>query len=104
MPLDKDKLEQWEIKAERAAEALKTAMTHEVKMLIRDCEDNPIMIWNTLSASIIQQRTAPRFNAYHTLLFTQKDNSESLDALINKVDEHNFGPGQVWQAICNSIA
>ena len=95
VPLDEDKLEQWEIKAERAAGALKTAMTHEVKVLIRDCEDNPIMIWNTLSASIIQQRTAPRFNAYHTLLSTQKDNSESLDALINKVDEHNFGPGQV---------
>ena len=87
VPLDEDKLERWEIKAERAAGALKTAMTHEVKVLIRDCEDDPIMIWNTLSASFIQQRTAPRFNAYHTLLSTQKDDSESLDALINKVDE-----------------
>ena len=44
MPLDEDKLEWWEIKAERAAGALKTAMTHEVKVLIRDCEDDPIMI------------------------------------------------------------
>ena len=87
VPLDEDKLERWEIKAEKAAGALKTAMTHEVKVLIRDCEDNPIIIWTTLSSSFIQQRTAPRFNAYHTLLSVQKDNSESLDALINKVDE-----------------
>ena len=54
VPLDKDKLEWWKIKAERAAGALKTAITHEVKVLIRDCEDNAIMIWNTLSASFIQ--------------------------------------------------
>ena len=87
IPVDKDKLERWEIKAERAAGALKTAMSHEVKVLIRDCEDNPIAIWDTLKSSFIQQRTAPRFNAYHSLLSLQKDDSESLDALINKVDD-----------------
>ena len=57
-------------------------------MLIRDCEDNhPLLIWDTLKASFVQQKTAPCFNAYHTLLSTQKDNSESLGSLINKVDE-----------------
>jgi gag-polypeptide of LTR copia-type len=86
--VDEDKLERWEIKAERAAGALKTAMTHDVKVLIRDCEDDPIKIWDILKTSFIQQRTAPRFNAYHTLLSIQKDNSEPLDSLINKVDEH----------------
>jgi len=34
--LDKDKLEKWEIKAERAAGALKTGMSHNVKVLIRE--------------------------------------------------------------------
>ena len=34
-----------------------------------------------------RERTAPRFNAYHTLLSTQLDASESLDSLIIKVDE-----------------
>ncbi|KAI9443042.1 hypothetical protein H4582DRAFT_1808575 [Lactarius indigo] len=62
-------------------------MSHELRVLIRDCEDDPIAIWDTLKASFVQQRTAPRFNAYHTLLSTQKDNSESLESLINKVDE-----------------
>ena len=39
-----------------------------------------------LKASFVQQRTAPHFNAYHTLLSTQLDASESLDSLINKVN------------------
>jgi hypothetical protein len=87
VPPDKDKLERWEVKAERACGALKTAISHELRVLIRDCEDDPLLIWDTLKASFVQQRTAPRFNAYHTLLSTQKDDSESLDSLINKVDE-----------------
>ena len=52
-----------------------------------ECEDDPLLIWDTLKASFVQQRTAPCFNAYHTLLSTQLDASESLDSLINKVDE-----------------
>ena len=52
-----------------------------------ECEDDPLLIWDTLKASFVQQRTTPRFNAYHTLLSTQLDASESLDSLINKVDE-----------------
>ena len=87
VPPDEDKLERWEVKAERAAGALKTATFHELRVLIRDCEDNPILIWSTLKAYFVQQRTAPRCNAYHTLLSTQRDDSESLDSLINKDDE-----------------
>ena len=85
--LDEDKLERWEIKAERAAGALKTCMSHDVKVLIRDCEDNPILIWDTLKSSFIQQQTAPRFNAYNALLSVEKSESEALDSLINRVDE-----------------
>src|SRR5260370_2512886 len=86
--VDEDKLERWEIKAERAAGALKTAMSPDVKVLIRDGEDDPIFIWDTLKTSFIQQHTAPRFNAYHALLSVQKLDSESLEGLINRVDEH----------------
>jgi hypothetical protein len=87
VPVDEDKLERWEIKAERAAGALKTAMSQDVKVLIRDCEDDPILIWETLKTSFVQQRTAPRFNAYHALLSLEKQESESLEGLINRVDE-----------------
>ena len=53
--LGEDKLERWEIKAEKAAGALKTAMSPDIRVLIRNCEDNPIMIWDTLKTSFIQQ-------------------------------------------------
>ena len=39
VPPDEEKLERWEIKAERACGALKTAISHELRVLIRDCED-----------------------------------------------------------------
>ncbi len=86
--VDEDKLECWEIKAEKAAGALKTAMSPDIKVLIRDGEDDPIFIWDTLKTSFIQQCTVPRFNAYHALLSVQKLDSESLEGLINRVDEH----------------
>ena len=47
VPPDKDKLDRWETKAERAAGALKTAMSHELRVIIWDCEDDPIQIWDT---------------------------------------------------------
>jgi hypothetical protein len=40
--VNEDKLERWEIKAEKAAGALKTAMSPDVRVLIRDGEDDPI--------------------------------------------------------------
>jgi hypothetical protein len=85
--VDEDKLERWEIKAERTAGALKTCMSHNVKVLIQDYEDDPILIWDTLKMSFIQQWTAPCFNAYHALLSVKKSDSEALDSLINRVDE-----------------
>jgi len=87
VPVDEDKLERWEIKAEKAAGALKTAISSDLRVLIRDCEDDPLLIWDTLRTSFIQQRTAPRFNAYHALLSVQKKDSEALEGLINRVDE-----------------
>ncbi|KAN0129737.1 hypothetical protein V8E53_012402 [Lactarius tabidus] len=46
VPPDEDKLERWEVKAERACGALKTAISHELRVLIRDCEDNSLLIWD----------------------------------------------------------
>ena len=58
----------WEMgKSKLVYGALKTAISHE---LIRDCEDDPILIWDTLKASFVVQRTVPCFNIYHTLLST----------------------------------
>ena len=87
VPVDADKLDKWEIKAEKAAGAIRSTISPDLKVHIRDCEDDPVKIWETLKAAFIQQRTAPRFNAYHTLLSIQKGQDESLDAVINRVDQ-----------------
>ena len=88
VPPDEDKLERWEVKAERAAGALKTVNFHELRVLIRDCEDNPILIWDTLKASFVNRGLPLTLMLItHSFLSTQKDNSESLDSLINKDDE-----------------
>ena len=63
-------------------------MSQDVRVLIRDGEDDPIFIWETLQKSFIQQHTAPHFNVYHALFSVQKSESESLEGLINRVDEH----------------
>jgi hypothetical protein len=85
--VDEEKLEKWEIKAEKATGALKTAISPDVRVLIRDGEDDPNFIWETLQKSFIQQRTVPCFNAYHALLSVQNLESESLEGLINRVNE-----------------
>ena len=62
-------------------------MSHDIKVLIRDYEDNPILIWETLKTSFIQQQNVSHFNVYYTLLSVKRSNSETLDSLINRVDE-----------------
>jgi hypothetical protein len=58
---DENKLECWELKAEKAACDLKTAILPDVRVLIRDREDNSIFIWDTFMTSFIQQCTTPCF-------------------------------------------
>jgi hypothetical protein len=42
VPVDEDKLELWEIKAERAARALKTTISSDLRVPIRGCEDGGV--------------------------------------------------------------
>src|SRR5882762_8467586 len=84
---DEEKIEKRENKAEKAAGAICSAVSAALKVHIRDCEDDPVKIWSTLKDAFIQQRTAPRFNAYQSLLSIQKEENEPLDALINRVDQ-----------------
>jgi len=84
---DVEKLEKWELKCDKAAGAIRSTISHELKVHIRDCEDDPCLIWSTIKSTFIQQRSGPRFNAYHDLLAIQKLQDESLDSMINRVDQ-----------------
>jgi hypothetical protein len=50
-----------------------------------DCH---IQHWETLKTSFVWQHTMPQFHGYYALLSVEKSESESLDLLINRVDEH----------------
>jgi hypothetical protein len=71
-----------------AGNVVTPAMSPDVRVFIMDYKDDPILIWQTLKMSFIQQRTALHFNAYHVLLSIQKSESELLEGLISRVDEH----------------
>ena len=77
----------WDEKAEQAAAIMRFTISQECMVHIRAHEDDPIMIWTTLESTFIKQRAAPRFNAYQELFSIRKESSESLDSVINRVNE-----------------
>ena len=77
----------WEERAEQAAALMRSTISQDCLVHVRDHEDDPVKIWTTLEATFIKQRTAPRFNAYHELFSIKKEPSESLDGVINRVNE-----------------
>jgi len=41
---DDEKIEKWELKAEKAAAAIRSTVSPDLKVHIRDCEDDPVKI------------------------------------------------------------
>ena len=60
-----------------------SSMSPEVKVYIRYEVEDPVKIWTTLKNTFVKPVSAPKFQAYSI----KKDASETLDALINRVDE-----------------
>jgi hypothetical protein len=50
---DDEKIEKWELKAEKAAAAIRSTVSAELKVHIRDCEDDAVKIWSTLKDAFI---------------------------------------------------
>ena len=74
-------------KSYKAAGILISSMSPEVMVHTRDVSEDPMAIWNTLKATFIKPVSAPRFQAYQDRFSIKKDPSETLDAVINRVDE-----------------
>jgi hypothetical protein len=77
----------WMNKSQKAVGILKSSMSPEVIVYVRDNEDDPVKIWDTLKKTFIKPISAPRFQAYQDLFSIKKDPSETLDGVINRVDE-----------------
>jgi hypothetical protein len=86
--VDEDKLERWEIKAERAAGVLKTAITHDVKVSLGTVRTILLrfgIFWRPLSLN----RGLPLTSMPTTPSFSSR--KMTLDSLINKMSTLHQG-------------
>ena len=84
---DRKEYMEWMNKSYKAAGILISSISPEIRVYIRDDKEEPVKIWNTLKATFIKPVSAPRFQAYQDLFSIKKDSSETLDGVMNRVDE-----------------
>ena len=62
-------------------------LEQDQKTLVDGCRDDPCAMWTTLETTYRQKKAGSRFNAYDDLFSIRKNEDESLQSLINRVDE-----------------
>ena len=62
-------------------------LDQDQKTLVDGCKDNLCVMWTTLETTYRQKKAGSRFNAYDDLFSIRKSDDESLQSLINRVDE-----------------
>src|SRR3981189_656743 len=77
----------WKMRAPKAAGALFLAVEHEQRVHLGGIETDPIKIWSKLETVHLNKRPGTRFNAYDDLFSIRKQPEESLQSLMNRVDE-----------------
>ncbi len=80
----------WDDKAEKAAGAILRAVESSQRGLISHLDD-PKAMWDTLAAHFEQKRPATRFASYEALLSVQKQDDETLPALLYACGEATEG-------------
>jgi len=83
---DPDKQDKWDDKADKACGLLTLGVEPSQCILFQDVGDDPIKIWTTLEAAHIQKRPGTRFNAYDDFFSIRKNESESLQALVSRIE------------------
>ncbi|KAJ3531360.1 hypothetical protein NMY22_g8184 [Coprinellus aureogranulatus] len=77
----------WDAKSDKAAGWIWLMLEQDQKTLVDGCKDDPSTMWSMLQTTYRQQKAGSRFNAYDDLLAIRKKEDESLQSLINRVDE-----------------
>jgi len=78
--------EAWQSKADKAAGWLYLMVEPEQRVHFNNRED-PVNMWNSLCSIHLQKRPGTRFNAYDDLFNIRKVEDESLQSLINRVED-----------------
>ncbi|KAA1478860.1 hypothetical protein DENSPDRAFT_788509, partial [Dentipellis sp. KUC8613] len=54
---------------------------------VQTLQDNPVLMWTTLASVHVQKRPGTRFNAYDDFFSIRLGDGESLQSLMNRIDE-----------------
>ena len=77
----------WKMRAQKAAGALFLAVEHEQRIHLGGIETDPMEICSKLETIHLNKRPGTRFNAYDDLFSIRKQPEETLQSLMNRVDE-----------------
>jgi len=83
---EEDKLEAWQVKADKAAGIMFLMVEPMQRVHFRGIKDDAVKMWGALEAVHMQKRPGTRFNAYDDLFSIRKRDDEDLQSLINQVD------------------
>jgi hypothetical protein len=84
---EEEKLEAWQVKADRAAGIMYLMVEPMQRVHFRGIKDDAVKMWGALEAVHMQKRPGTRFNAYDDLFSIRKRDEEDLQSLINRVDD-----------------
>ncbi len=79
-------LDAWNLKSDKAAGYIFLAVEDNQKVHFASISDDPVKMWAALAAVHLQKRPGARFNAYDDLFSIRKQEDESLQSLMNRVD------------------
>ena len=80
-------LDAWETKCDKAAGWLFLMVEQEQRVHFNGIQDDPVKMWTALEAVHRQKKAGMRFNAYDDLFSIRKLEEESLQSLINRVED-----------------
>ena len=74
---EEDKLEAWQVKADKAAGIMYLMVEAMQRVHFRGIKDDAVKMWKALEAVHMQKRPGTRFNAYDDLFSIRKREEES---------------------------
>ncbi|OSX60780.1 hypothetical protein POSPLADRAFT_1057709 [Postia placenta MAD-698-R-SB12] len=80
-------LEKWEVEEAKAAGWLYLMVEADQKVHFSNIDSNPVAMWAALKGVHQRPHAAGRWNAWEALLSIRKSDSESLQAVINRVED-----------------
>jgi len=84
---EKDKLEAYQIKADKAAGIMWLMVEQAQRVHFRGIKDDAVKMWGVLEGVHMQKQSGTCFNAYDDLFSIRKHNEKDLQSLINRVDD-----------------